>query len=193
MKPLFFETAAAFRKWLQKNHTSETAVIVGYYKAGTSKPSMNWSESVDQALCFGWIDGVRRSIDEESYCNRFTPRKPKSNWSAININKVETLKKKGLMQPAGLAAYEKRQESKSKIYSYEKEAAQLDTNSERIFKSSKKAWNWFNEQAPYYKRLSIHWVMDARQEVTKLKRLAELVADSEAALKLKQYRPLKKK
>ena len=109
--PLFFETPADFRKWLEKNHQTETELLVGYYKVGTKKPSMNWSESVDEALCFGWIDGVRRSIDEESYCNRFTPRNPKSNWSAINIKKVEELIRVGKMAAAGLAAFEKRSEA----------------------------------------------------------------------------------
>lgn len=108
MKVIFFATPAEFRKWLQKNHKKETELWVGYYKVGTKKPSMTWSQSVDEALCFGWIDGVRNSIDEESYCNRFTPRRPTSNWSEINIKKVKALIKESRMQPAGLEIYKKR-------------------------------------------------------------------------------------
>src|SRR3990170_5278780 len=105
MKPVFFPTQQAFRRWLEKNHGQKTELLAGFYKVGSGKPSISWPEAVDQALCFGWIDGIRKSIDEESYTNRFTPRKPKSNWSAINIKKVEELTKKGLMHPAGVAAF----------------------------------------------------------------------------------------
>ena len=111
MSPIFFTDTAEFRKWLEENHKTETELFVGYYKVGTKKTSMNWSESVDEALCFGWIDGVRRSIDNESYCNRFTPRNPRSNWSAINIKKVGELIRLGKMMPAGLAAFEKKNRS----------------------------------------------------------------------------------
>jgi uncharacterized protein YdeI (YjbR/CyaY-like superfamily) len=121
MKPIFFPTPADFRKWLDKNHTTAKELIVGFYKVGTKKPSITWSESVDQALCYGWIDSVRRSIDEESYCIRFTPRNSKSIWSAINIAKVEALTKQGLMKPAGIKSFELRKEHRSKIYSYEQE------------------------------------------------------------------------
>ena len=119
MKPVFFPTQLDFRKWLDKNHKKETELLVGYYKVDSGKLSLTWSESVDQAICFGWIDGIRRSIDRESYSIRFTPRKPKSIWSAINIKKVEDLTKLGLMKPKGIAAFNKREESNSKIYSYE--------------------------------------------------------------------------
>src|SRR6187549_365301 len=119
MTPTFFANQSDFRKWLQKNHTKETELLVGFYKVGSGKPSMTWSQSVDQALCFGWIDGVRKSIDKDSYQIRFTPRKQTSIWSAVNIKKIEELTKQGLMQPEGLASFEKKQEAKSKIYSHE--------------------------------------------------------------------------
>src|SRR6476659_5155070 len=121
VQPIFFATQSEFRKWLKKNHQKATELFVGFYKVDSGKPSMTWSQSVDHAICFGWIDGVRKSIDKDSYLIRFTPRKPASIWSAINIKKVEELTKQGLMQPAGLASFEKRVESRSKIYSYEKD------------------------------------------------------------------------
>lgn len=140
--PVFFATPEEFRKWLEENHQSETELLVGYYKIGTKKPSMNWSESVDEALCFGWIDGVRRSIDDESYCNRFTPRKPRSNWSAVNIAKVEELIRLRKMMPAGLAAYEKRLDARSAIYSYENRPEKLDEKFETQFQENSKAWDF---------------------------------------------------
>src|SRR6187200_347557 len=152
--PVFFAKQSDFRKWLQKNHEKETELLVGFYKVGSGKPSMTWSESVDEALCFGWIDGVRTSIDKDSYQIRFTQRKPTSIWSAINIKKVEELTKQGLMQSAGLASFEKRVESRSKIYSYEKDEAELTQSFKKQFKANKKAWNYFQALAPSYKKVS---------------------------------------
>jgi len=180
MTPIFFAKPSDFRKWFQKNHKKETELLVGFYKVGSGKPSMTWSQSVDEALCFGWIDGVRKSIDKDSYQIRFTRRKPTSIWSAINIKKMEELSKQGLMQPAGLASFEKRTEGKSKIYSYEKEEAQLSQHFIRLFKTNKKAWNYFQSLAPSYKKVSTHWVMSAKQETTRLKRLNQLISESAA-------------
>src|SRR5688572_20855102 len=126
MKPIFFETGGDFRKWLSKNHKKETELLVGFYKVGSGRPSMTWSESVDEALCFGWIDGVRKSMDDKRYTIRFTPRRPTSIWSAVNIKKMEELIRKGLVQPEGLAAHEKRNENRSKIYTHEKAPVKLD-------------------------------------------------------------------
>jgi uncharacterized protein YdeI (YjbR/CyaY-like superfamily) len=176
--PTFFAHQSDFRKWLQKNHKKKTELLVGYYKVGSGKPSMTWAQSVDEALCFGWIDGVRKSIDNERYQIRFTQRKPTSIWSAINIKKIEDLQKKGLMRPAGLLIFEKRTEGKSSIYSYEKEEVELTQKFKKQFKTNKKAWDYFKSLAPSYRRLSIHWVMDAKQESTRLKRLHQLIADS---------------
>ena len=166
MTPTFFATQDDFRKWLQKNHKKETELLVGFYKVDTDKPSMSWSQSVDQALCFGWIDGVRKSIDTESYSIRFTPRKSTSIWSAVNIKKVEELNKAGLMTTEGQKAFSLRTESKSKIYAYEKEPVILDINFETQFKKNKLAWDFFERQAPSYKKVMIHWIMNAKQEET---------------------------
>jgi uncharacterized protein YdeI (YjbR/CyaY-like superfamily) len=180
MEPVFFAKQADFRKWLLKNHKKETELLVGFYKVGSGKPSMSWSESVDVALCFGWIDGVRKSIDKDSYQIRFTQRKPTSIWSAINIKKVEELTTAGLMHPAGLESFEKRIESKSRIYSHEKEEVELPRDFKKQFKANKKAWDYFQSLAPSYKKVSIHWVMSAKQEATRIKRLNQLIADCTA-------------
>jgi uncharacterized protein YdeI (YjbR/CyaY-like superfamily) len=178
MAATFFATPQEFRKWLEKHHTSEKELLVGFYKVGTKKPSMTWSESVDQALCFGWIDGVRKSIDEHSYSIRFTPRKPTSIWSAINIKKVEELTKVGLMTLEGQKAFDLRKEEKSAIYSHEKEPAILDPDYEKQFKASKKAWEFFNNQAPSYRKVMLHWIMSAKHEKTRLSRLEKTIRES---------------
>ena len=176
---LFFPTQEDFRRWLEENHDKETEIIVGYYNVKSGKCTMTWSESVDEALCFGWIDGVRRAIDAESYCNRFTPRRPKSVWSAVNIAKVAELTEKGLMKPAGIAAFEKRDEKKSAIYVYENEAKQFSDEFEKQFKLSKTAWEFFQKQANWYKKQMTSWVMSAKQEATQARRLEKLIAESE--------------
>ena len=155
-------------------------MLVGFYKVDSGKPSMTWSQSVDEALCFGWIDGVRKSINKDSYQIRFTQRKPTSIWSANNIRKIESLTKQKLMQPAGLASFEKRTESKSKIYSYEKDKVDLIQDFKKQFKANKKAWDYFQSLAPSYRKVSTHWVMSAKQETTRIKRLDQLIADSAA-------------
>jgi len=179
MKASFFATPTDFRKWLEKNYKTEKELIVGFYKVGTGKPSITWSESVDQALCFGWIDSVRRSIDSESYCIRFTPRKPTSIWSDINIKKMKALTKAGLMTPEGQRAFSLRKESRSGIYSHEKEIKALESNFEKQLKNNKLAWNFFNTQAPSYKKSITHWITSAKQEKTKLARLEKLIKASE--------------
>ena len=184
MNPVFFQDQNEFRKWLEKNHNKESEVIVGYFKVGTGKPSMTWSQSVDQAICFGWIDGIRKSIDKERYCIRFTPRKPASIWSNVNIKKVEELKKKGLMKKPGLEVYNMRKDSKSGIYSFENQITKLNENLEKTFKANINAWDFFVKQAPSYKKTIIHWIMSARQETTKITRLSKLIKVSENQNKL---------
>ncbi|MCV9927224.1 YdeI/OmpD-associated family protein [Flavobacterium sp. LS1R49] len=174
----FFENQAEFRKWLIKNHQNETELLVGFYKVNSSKPSMTWSQSVDEVLCFGWIDGVRRSIDIDSYSIRFTPRKATSIWSAINIKKIEVLTELGLMQPAGIASFKLRKENKSRIYTHEIDEVHFSDEFEKVFKANEKAWDFFQALAPSYKKVSKNWVMSAKQEVTRIKRLNELIADS---------------
>lgn len=178
MTPIFFPTQHFFREWLEKNHDKETELLVGFYKVNSGKPSMNWSQSVDEALCFGWIDGVRRSVDADSYSIRFTPRKPTSIWSAVNIAKVAELTEKGLIQPVGIVAFEKRQATKSKIYAYENETKTLSGELENKFKANKTAWDFFTTQAPSYQKTMIHWIMTAKQDATKLARLEKTIAES---------------
>lgn len=185
MTPTFFATKEEFRKWLEEHHTKEKEILVGFYKKDSGKPSMNWSEAVDQALCFGWIDSVRRSLDSESYSNRFTPRKPNSIWSIINIKKVEELTKAGLMTLEGQKAFEVRKENKTGIYSHEKEEIILDPAYEKQFKTHKNAWAFFEKQAPSYKRMVIHWLMSAKQEKTRLSRLEKTIGESEQLKRLK--------
>ena len=179
MTAAFFITPEEFRQWLEIHHRTEKELLVGFFKVSTGKPSMTWPESVDQALCFGWIDGVRKSIDDESYSIRFTPRKPTSIWSAVNIRKVEELTKAGLMTEAGRKAFELRKEEKSAIYSHEKEPATLDPEFEKQFKANKKAWEFFSNQAPSYKKVMLHWIMSAKQKKTRLSRLEKTIRESE--------------
>ena len=186
MKPTFFSNQLKFREWLKIHHADKTELLVGFYKVTSGKESMTWPQSVDEALCFGWIDGIRRSIDDKSYSIRFTPRKSTSIWSAVNIKKVKELSEKGLMQAAGLEAFKHRRENKSAIYTYENEPVTLDKTFEKQFKANKNAWTFFQSMAPSYKRSVIHWLMTAKQERTKLKRLEEVIRDSEAGCKIKR-------
>ena len=186
MKPIFFKNQSALRKWLEKNHFSAQELILGYYKKGTGKDTVSWSESVDQALCFGWIDSVRKSIDEESYQIRFTPRKPNSIWSNVNIKKMEQLKINGLLFPAGTEAFHKRKEDKSGIYAFENEEQQLDPSFQKQFSANKKAWDFFQQQPAGYKKLAFHYVMSAKLLATRIKRFQDLMADSEEGLRMKQ-------
>jgi uncharacterized protein YdeI (YjbR/CyaY-like superfamily) len=179
MKPSFFATAAELRDWLERNHATATELLVGFYKRGSGKPSITWQELVDEELCFGWIDGVRQGIDEVSYSNRITPRKPRSTWSAINIARAKELIRLGRMHPAGLATFGRRTGERSAVYSYEqRETARLDPDAERSFRANKKAWAYFQAQAPGYRHTAIWWVISAKREETRKKRLATLIADS---------------
>jgi uncharacterized protein YdeI (YjbR/CyaY-like superfamily) len=182
---LFFPTPKDLRKWFEKNHKKEKELFIGYYKVSSGKPSITWSQSVDEAICFGWIDGIRRSVDDESYCIRFTPRNPKSNWSAINIKKVEELTELGLMKPEGLNTLSFRKEEKSKIYSYENAAVELNRSYEKKFKTNKQAWKYFQSSPPSYQKTTTRWVMSAKQEETRLKRLEELIRDCALGKKIK--------
>jgi uncharacterized protein YdeI (YjbR/CyaY-like superfamily) len=176
----FFETELEFREWLAKNHKQESELLVGFYKTKSDKPSMLWSQSVDQALCFGWIDGIRKSIDNESYSIRFTPRKKTSIWSAVNVAKVENLIKQGLMQAKGLEIYQQRTGSNLEGYTSKSEELKLSPDLEKIFRANTVAWDYFQTLAPTYRKPSLTWVMTAKQEATKIKRLNQLIADSEA-------------
>jgi uncharacterized protein YdeI (YjbR/CyaY-like superfamily) len=184
MPPVFFRDQNEFRKWLEKNHKTESELFVGYYKVGSGKPTMSWSESVDQALCFGWIDGIRKSVDNERYTIRFTPRKSSSIWSNINIKKVEQLKSNGLMTQSGLEVFNNRKISKSGIYSFENKPAKLNENFETLFRANESAWAFFVKQAPSYQRTIIYWILSARQETTQLSRLNKTIVASERQKKI---------
>ena len=182
MEPTFFATPDEFRAWLQEHHATASELLVGFHKKGSGRPSITWPQSVDQALCFGWIDGVRRRIDDASYSIRFTPRKARSTWSAINVRRVGELTAQGLMHPAGVAAFERRSDAKTAIYSYEqRQAAELDPEQKRRFKANKPAWAWFRAQAPSYQRTATYWVISAKREETRERRLQRLISDSAAA------------
>ncbi|REJ76184.1 MAG: bacteriocin-protection protein [Acidobacteria bacterium] len=175
MNPRFFAAQEDFRAWLKENHDKCDELIVGFYKVSSKKPSMTWPESVDQAICFGWIDGIRRKVDEESYCIRFTPRRPDSNWSKVNIEKVKKLTKAGLMRKAGREAFEKCKETRSEIYGYERKAKRLSREYRERFKAEKNAWEHFNRQPPYARKTSENWVMSAKMEKTRERRLSKLL------------------
>lgn len=186
--PTFFETPAAFRAWLEAHHDKERELVVGYWKVGSGRPSMTWPESVDEALCFGWIDGVRRRIDDASYSIRFTPRKPRSHWSAVNVGRVEALSREGRMRPTGLKAFEERVAQRTGVYSYEQaEEPTLPPEMEKRFRARRKAWTFFQAQAPSYRRTATHWVASAKKEETREKRLAELIGCSDEGRRLPQF------
>ena len=194
MEPIFFEGPAEFRGWLEEHHDDEAELLVGFHKKGSGRPSMTWPESVDQALCFGWIDGVRRGIDEHSYTIRFTPRKARSTWSVVNVKRAQELVEEGLMRPAGLAAFERRSEGRTGIYSYEqREEAKLDPAAEKEFRANRRAWAFFSDQTPSYRRTATHWVIRAKKEETRRRRLRTLIEDSAAGRTLRHLtRPAKR-
>jgi uncharacterized protein YdeI (YjbR/CyaY-like superfamily) len=178
MDPRYFTSPNKFHQWLEKHHATSTELLVGFYKVSSGKPSITYQEALDEALCFGWIDGIRKSVDEERYTIRFTPRKPGRNWSNVNIKRVQELMAAGRMLPAGLAAFEARQAEKSGVYTYEHRPQQLSPEYEKQFRVNKPAWAFFQSQAPYYQRTACGWVMTAKKEETRLRRLATLIEDS---------------
>jgi uncharacterized protein YdeI (YjbR/CyaY-like superfamily) len=186
-KPRFFPSPAAFRRWLAAHHQTAPDLLVGFYKKGSGKPSITWPESVDEALAVGWIDGVRRRIDEVSYTIRFSPRRARSIWSAINIRRVQELEKLGRMQPAGLKAFEKRTANRSGIYSYEQRPETLGDPYHQMLAENKAASGFFHASPPWYKRAATWWVISARQEETRLKRLRTLIELSARRTTIPQF------
>ena len=188
MKPLFFKDQQAFRKWLEKNHDKLDEAQIGFYKRASGIPSVSYKEAVDEALCFGWIDGKMNSLDDVSYMHRFTPRRPKSNWSVVNIKRAKELIEEGRMTPAGQAAFDRRGDDKKAVYSYEQlKNPKLSTAFEKEFRRNKNAWNFFKEQAPSYQRVGIYWVMSAKREETRERRLGQLIAYSEEGRRHPQF------
>ena len=179
MTPIFFASPAEFRAWLDAHHERASEVWVGFAKKGTGRPSITWPEAVDQALCFGWIDGVRKGIDDGSYTNRFTPRRARSVWSAVNVRRAQELMESGLMRPAGRAAFEQRAEERSGVYAYEqRDEVTLGDDFERQFRAHEQAWAFFQAQPAWYRKAATWWVVSAKKDETKRRRLATLVEDS---------------
>ena len=192
-RPRFFATPEDFRAWLEANHETASELVVGFHKVGSGKPSLTWPQSVDQALCFGWIDGVRKSLDATSYTIRFSPRKPTSIWSKINLRKIEELRAAGLMRPAGLRAFEQRKEARTGVYSFEqRHSARLEPAQEQRFRADSKAWEFFQSQPPGYRRLAGWWVTSAKKDETRQRRLESLVRDSAAGRRLAGLVPKKR-
>lgn len=185
MQPTFFKKPSDFRAWLAKHHQTHKQLLVGFYKKDSGKPSINWPESVDEALCHGWIDGVRKSIDDVSYTIRFTPRRTTSIWSAVNIKRVGVLTAEGRMQAAGLRAFEARKEHKSEIYAFEQGLVELPAVYEKIFRKNKAAWTFFQAQPPSYRKTLIWWIVSAKQEKTRASRLDKLIEASAQGLRLR--------
>ena len=184
-RPTFFATPAEFRAWFISNHESAEELWVGFYKKASGRPSITWPESVDEALCFGWIDGIRKSVDAEAYVIRFTPRKRGSIWSNVNIARAKALASDGRMQPAGRRAFEARDEEKSGIYSFEQRArAKLDAAELGKFRANKAAWKFFEAQPPGYRQLATYWIISAKRPETRARRLATLIADSAAGQRI---------
>jgi len=184
MSPLFFTTQSDLRKWFKKNHKKADELLVGYYKKSTGKASITWQESVDEALCFGWIDGIRKSIDEESYKIRFTPRRKGSIWSAVNTKRIKELIKLNLVKPSGLKVFNNRDEKKTELYSFEQVKVKLPKEFEKKIKANKKAWVYFQKLPPSAKKLSTWWIISAKKEETKLNRLNTLIKCSEEGRKI---------
>jgi uncharacterized protein YdeI (YjbR/CyaY-like superfamily) len=187
MEATFFSSGADFRRWLEAHSAKSTELWVGYFKAASGNASMTWPESVDHALCYGWIDGIRKSIDGTRYMIRFTPRKPSSTWSAVNIKRVEILIKRGLMRSAGLAAFRARRANRSGIYSYEQRPTQLPNPYDSILKKSARASKFFSAQPASYRRAALWWVVSAKKEETRQRRLKQLIADSLHDERIKQF------
>jgi uncharacterized protein YdeI (YjbR/CyaY-like superfamily) len=184
VKPRYFATPEKFRAWLEKNHAAAGELLVGFYKKGTGKPSIDWPQSVDEALCFGWIDGVRRSLGAESYTIRFTPRKAQSTWSSVNIRRVKALTGLGRMAPAGIAAYKRRSSDRSAIYAYEqRKTAELAPAEAKLFKANARAWKYFAALAPSYRHKALYWITSAHKPETRRRRLARIIAMSAAKQK----------
>jgi uncharacterized protein YdeI (YjbR/CyaY-like superfamily) len=190
MTPTFFATPQELRAWLEAHHADARELFVGFHKKGTGRPSITWPESVDEALCFGWIDGVRRSLGPESYVIRFTPRKARSTWSAVNIKRAGELIAEGRMQPAGLKAFEARTDDRSAIYAYEQRGeAKLDPEQEREFRANAAAWEHFQSRPAGYRKSALWWVVSAKREETRRKRLTTLIEDSAAGRTIRHLTP----
>jgi uncharacterized protein YdeI (YjbR/CyaY-like superfamily) len=184
--PTFFRTSAAFRKWLEKNHDRTPELLIGFHRVDSGRGGLTYREALDEALCFGWIDGVRKRHDADSYTIRFTPRKPDSIWSVVNTTRINELIKLDRVHPAGMKVLQQRDEKKSKLYSYEVGNCKFAAAYEKLFRASPTAWEFYQAQAQWYRRVSCYWVMSAKREETRLRRLATLISDSASGRRIKQ-------
>jgi uncharacterized protein YdeI (YjbR/CyaY-like superfamily) len=186
MDPVYFAVPTEFRTWLEANHSNETSLVVGFHKVDSGVPSMTWAEAVDEALCFGWIDGVTRGIDDKRYAIRFTPRKPGSIWSKRNIERIEVLRQEGRLRPAGEEAFRKRREDRSGIYSFEQDEEPVFPDEFNAhLEANPDARAFFESQAPWYRRAATHWVVSAKREATRERRMTQLIEDSAAGRRIK--------
>jgi uncharacterized protein YdeI (YjbR/CyaY-like superfamily) len=185
--PRYFRSQADFREWLERNHAAKTEEWIGFYKKSSKKKGITYEEAIDVALCFGWIDGIVKSVDADSYMHRFTPRKPTSHWSNVNVRRYAELKAAGLVHPAGEAAHARRTAERTGKASYEQPPAELTPAQLKKFKANKKAWEFFEKQAPSYQRVCKHYVARAKQEATRERRLQNLIACSAEGRRLDQF------
>ena len=184
MSPAFFRTPAEFRRWLRANHASSTELLVGFYKVDSGRPSITWPQSVDGALCYGWIDGIRKRVDDERYTIRFTPRRATSTWSAINLARVQVLTAAGRMRPPGVLAFQRRRVDRSRIYAYEQRGTELADPYAAMLRKNRRAWTFFHAQPPSYRKVTVWWVTSAKREETRLGRARKLVAHSARGVRL---------
>jgi uncharacterized protein YdeI (YjbR/CyaY-like superfamily) len=188
VRPRFFATPELLRAWFEARHTTNDELLVGYHKVGSGRPSVTWAQSVDEALCFGWIDGVRRSLDAQRYTIRFTPRRARSIWSQKNIARYRELEAEGRVHDAGRRAFEERDEARTRLYSFEQDEAAFTKEQTRTFRANRKAWDFFQSQPPSYRTPATWWVVSAKKDETRARRLATLIADSANGLRIKPLR-----
>jgi uncharacterized protein YdeI (YjbR/CyaY-like superfamily) len=188
MKPIFLKTQADLRDWFEKYHAHRAELVIGFFKTGSGKQGITYKQALDEALCFGWIDGIRKTIDDRRWMIRWTPRRPRSIWSAVNLKRAAELEAEGRMRPAGLAAFHGHDTRRTKQYSFENKDRKLDPAQEREFRANKNAWEWFSKQAPHYQRTASFWVVSAKQEATRARRLATLIHDSEQGVRVSALR-----
>ena len=190
---IFFKSPSEFRRWLAKNYDKQSELWIGMYKVSSGKKGITYKEALDEALCFGWIDGVRKSVDAESYMQRFSPRTAKSYWSAVNTKRVGELTKLGRMHASGLAAFDRRDKAATARYSFERETAALEPSATKQFRANKAAWQYFESEAPWYRRIAAHWVTSAKKPETRQRRLEMLIRDSAAGRRIGALPQRKKK
>lgn len=192
MKPKFFSSPALFRQWLERNYDRETELLIGFHKKSSGKKSITYNEALDEALCFGWIDGVRKNLNETSYTIRFTPRKARSIWSNVNVNHVERLIKEKRMHASGLEAYARRDPERTGIYAFENRPKELAPEYEKAFRANKKAWEFFQKEPPSIKRTVIFWIMSAKKEETRLRRMQQLIENAAKGVRMGVLNPKSK-